>query len=210
MKKYLAEGFGTFILVFCGTCTIVLNKESEGMVTKMDIALAFGLSVMAMVFFFRRISGAYINPALTLAAAYDKRLSKKYIFPYVIAQITGAILASLLLRCIFPVSSSLAVTLPAGGVMMSLIIEFVFSLALMYTVLNSGGRLTGIVVGVVVAVEAFLGGKISGASMNPARSIGPALVSLNFEYLWIYIAAPIAGAFAAVLLNRMYSLKNDK
>lgn len=203
MKKYYAEAVGTFALVFFGTLAITLHVESNGIVTYLDIALTFGLTVAVMIYFFRRISGAHINPAVTIGAVLAKRLSKKNLLPYIIAQISGALLASLALRFIFPGSLYLGATMPSGPESTSFIFEFIMTFALMFTVLNTDSRWTGLIVGTLIAVEAYIAGNISGASMNPARSIGPAVISGHYEHLWLYIVAPVGGAILAVAVHKL-------
>lgn len=203
MKKYFAEAVGTFALVFFGTLAITLNLESGGIVTYLDIALTFGLTVAVMIYFFRRISGAHINPAVTVGAVLARRLSKKNLLPYIIAQISGAILASIALHFIFPGSVYLGATMPAGPESTSFIFEFVMTFILMIAILNTDSRWTGLIVGTVIAVEAYVAGNVSGASMNPARSIGPAVISGHYEHLWLYIVAPVAGAILAVGIHKL-------
>jgi aquaporin NIP len=203
MKKYLAEAVGTFALVFFGTLAITLHMESGGIVSYFDVALTFGLSVALMIYFFRRVSGAHINPAVTIGAALAKKISKKHVLPYIVAQLCGALLASLVLRMIFPNSIYLGATMPAGPEETSFIYEFVMTFALMITVLNTDSRWTGIIVGILITLEAYVAGDISGASMNPARSIGPAVISGHYEHLWIYIAAPVSGSVLAVGIHKI-------
>jgi aquaporin Z len=210
MKKFLAEAAGTFALVFLGTLAITLHQESGGIVTHLDVALTFGLTVALMIYFFRRISGAHINPAVTIAAVVAKKLSKKYLLLYISAQLSGALLGSLALKMLFANSTLLGATMPASSEEVSFIFEFIMSLVLMFTILNIEGRWTGLVVGGLVALEAFVGGKESGASMNPARSIGPAVISGHYEHLWLYIVAPVTGALFAVVIHKLLQKTNGK
>jgi aquaporin NIP len=203
MKKYLAEAVGTFALVFFGTLAITLHMESGGIVSYFDVALTFGLSVALMIYFFRRVSGAHINPAVTIGAVLAKKISKKHVLPYIIAQLCGALLGSLVLRMIFPNSTYLGATMPAGPEGTSFIFEFVMTFVLMITALNTDSRWTGIIIGVLITLEAYVAGDISGASMNPARSIGPAVISGHYEHLWIYIVAPISGSVLAVGIHKI-------
>lgn len=203
MKKFLAEASGTFALVFLGTLAITLNKESGGAVSHLDVSLTFGLTVAVMIYFFRRVSGAHINPAVTIGAVLAKRLSKKHLLPYLSAQLFGAVLGSFVLKLIFPNSTYLGATMPVGPENISFIFEFIMTFILMFTILNTDSRWTGLIVGAVVGLEAYVGGPVSGASMNPARSIGPAVVSGHYEHLWIYIVAPVAGAILAVGAHKL-------
>lgn len=205
MKKYFAEIIGTFALVFCGTGAIVINEVSHGSVTNTGIALTFGLIVLSMIYAFGDVSGAHFNPAVTLAFSAAKRFSPKEILPYVIAQLSGALLASIVLKILFPENRSFGSTHPAGAELQSFVLEIILTFLLMFVILSVSreakekGITAGIAISSVVGLEAMFAGPISGASMNPARSIAPALVSGNLQSLWIYICAPVAGALFAVI-----------
>jgi aquaporin Z len=207
-KKLVAECFGTFCLVFAGTGAIVANDFSGGAVTHAGVALTFGLVVLAMIYSVGDISGAHLNPAVTLGFFAAGRFPGREVAPYVGSQLAGALAASFLLKALFPASPTLGATLPAGPVWQSFVLEAVLTAILMFVILcvSTGARergiTAGIVVGSVVALEAMFGGPVSGASMNPARSIAPAAAMGNFTHLWIYIAAPVLGALAAVPLCR--------
>ncbi|WP_298866078.1 MIP family channel protein [uncultured Gimesia sp.] len=204
MQKYYAEIFGTFILLFSGAGAIVTNQASQGTVTHVGIALVFGLVVTSVIYAIGEISGAHINPAVTIAFWVSRRFPGKEVVPYIICQCIGALAACLLLRLLFPGLSNYGMTLPLGSDMQSLILEGVLTWMLMFVVLcvSTGAKETGILAGVaigsVIALEAMFAGPISGASMNPARSLAPALVSGNLQSLWLYIVGPIAGAILAV------------
>jgi aquaporin NIP len=208
MKKWCAEMIGTFALVFAGTGAIVINEASGGAVTHVGIALTFGLIVLAMIYTVGDISGAHLNPAVTIGFWAARRLPSKEVLPYIVSQLTGALLASGLLRILFPQNHLLGATLPAGSDLQSFILEIVLTFFLMLTILNVStganekGITAGIAVGAVIALEAMFAGPICGASMNPARSLAPALVSGHFEHLWIYLTAPPIGACAAMLACR--------
>src|SRR5436190_5961643 len=208
MKKYVAEGIGTFALVFAGTGAIVINEASNGVITHAGIALTFGLVVLAMIYTVGDISGAHLNPAVTVGFYAARRMAGREVGPYVISQIIGAVAASGLLRFLFPQSRLLGTTLPAGPESQSLVLEFVLTFLLMLTILNvsTGARekgiTAGIAVGAVIGLEAMFAGPICGASMNPARSFGPAVVSGHLEHLWLYLVAPPLGAMAAMLACR--------
>ena len=207
IKKYLAESLGTFILVFCGTGAIIINEVSGGAVTHIGIAITFGLVVLALIYSIGDISGAHINPAVTIAFAVAKRFKWQHVIPYIVAQVIGAFVASLVLKFLFPANELLGTTLPSGSSMQSFILEVILTFILMYVILNvtSGSKEKGITAGIaiasVIALDAMFGGPISGASMNPARSLAPALLSGHLECLWIYLCAPIAGAIVAVVAN---------
>jgi aquaporin NIP len=208
MKKFCAEILGTFALVFAGTGAIVINEVSGGAITHVGIALTFGLIVLAMIYTVGDISGAHLNPAVTVGFWAARRMSGREVLPYIASQITGAILASALLRLLFPENKLLGATLPAGSEMQSFVLETILTFFLMLTILNVStgakekGITAGIAVGAVIALEAMFAGPICGASMNPARSLAPALVSGHFEHLWIYLIAPPLGACAAMLACR--------
>ncbi len=208
MRPYIAETFGTFALVFAGTGAIVINDVSGGTVTHGGIAFTFGLVVLAMIYAVGEVSGAHLNPAVTIGFFLARRFPGRRVLPYIVSQCTGAFLASGLLHLLFPSSATLGTTLPAGSAVQSLILEFVLTLLLMFVILSVStgakekGITAGIAVGAVIAFEAMFAGPISGASMNPARSLAPAVVSGHLAGLWVYLAAPVLGAATAVLACR--------
>jgi len=208
MRPLISEMFGTFALVFFGTGAIVVNDLSDGIVSHAGIALTFGLIVLAMIYALGDISGAHLNPAVTMGFWAARRLPSRLVLPYITSQLLGAIAASLLLRRLFLNHSTLGATHPAGTSMQSFVLEIVLTLVLMFVILavstgaKEKGITAGIAVGAVIALEALFAGPISGASMNPARSIAPALVTLDMTHLWVYIAAPLVGSFLAVPLCR--------
>lgn len=205
MKRYIAELIGTFTLVFCGCGAIVTNEFSEGTVTHSGIALTFGLVVMSLIYAFGETSGAHFNPAVTIAFSYAKKFPFKEVPKYIIAQCIGAILAAILLLVLFPENDLLGTTLPKIDIWRVFLFETILTFFLMLVIINvsTGSKETGIMAGIaiggVVWFEAQFAGPITGASMNPARSIGPALISGHLEYLWLYIFAPIIGAILAVI-----------
>jgi len=203
-KKYAAEFIGTFGLVFAGTGAIIINDVSGGAVTNVGIGLTFGMIVLAMIYAVGDVSGAHLNPAVTLGFFAARRLEAKLVLPYVLSQLLGALAASLLLRGLFPQHSTLGATAPAGSALQSLILEIILTALLMFVILSVSvgakerGINAGIAVGSVIALEALFAGPICGASMNPARSFAPALVSQHLTNLWIYLVAPVTGALIAV------------
>lgn len=203
-QKLWSEFFGTFALVFCGTGAIVINDATGSTVTHPGIALTFGLVVMALIYTFGDISGAHFNPAVTLAFTAARRFEPRCVAPFIGAQLMGAIAASLLLRVLFPDDATLGATVPRGAIGQSLILEIVLTWLLMLVILNVStgakekGITAGLVIGAVIGLEAMFAGPICGASMNPARSIAPALVSGQLGALWLYIFGPLAGALLAV------------
>jgi len=208
MNLYLAELLGTFALVFAGTGAIVINDISGGTIGHMGIAATFGLVVMAMIQTFGDVSGAQFNPAVSLAFAVSGKLTWARLPGYVAAQCVGALLASGLLRFLFPTHELLGSTLPSGTASQSFVLEVVLTAMLMLTILSVStgakekGITAGIAIGAVVGLEAMFAGPICGASMNPVRSLAPALVSGHLEHLWLYLLAPVVGALMAVPLCR--------
>ncbi len=194
VKKYLAELIGTFALV--------INDVSVGAVSHLGIAITFGLIVTVMIYSFGPISGAHINPAVSIAFAFTDRYERKELIPYMIAQVVGAILASTFLIFLFWEHETLGLTAPSGSWQQSFLLEILLTYFLMLVILfvsqnKETSQYTAIAVGATVLLEALFAGPISGASMNPARSVGPALLSGNLSALWIYILAPVVGAILA-------------
>jgi aquaporin Z len=211
-NKYAAEVLGTFCLVFSGTGAIVVNDVSGGTVTHVGVALTFGLVVMAMIYTLGDVSGAHLNPAVTVGFWFSKRFPGRGVIPYVLSQALGAFLASGLLRALFLTHAGLGATRPAGPVWQSFVLETVLTAMLMFVILavSSGakekGLMAGITVGGVIGLEALFAGPICGASMNPARSLAPAVVSGNLSGLWIYLAAPFLGSAIGVACCRTVHL----
>jgi aquaporin Z len=204
LRKCLAEYIGTFALIFAGTTAIVVNETTGGTITHAGIALTFGLTVMAGIFAVGDVSGAHFNPAVSLAFWLSRRIPTKETLCYIATQCTAAISASLTVRLLFPYNTGLGATQPSGTITQSFILEVLMTFFLVFVIfsVSTGAKEKGITaaiaIGGVVALEALFGGPISGASMNPARSLGPAFISGNPTHLWIYIAAPIIGAAIAV------------
>ncbi len=208
MKRFGAEFIGTFALVFAGTGAIVINDVSGGAVTHVGIALTFGLIVLAMIYAVGDVSGAHLNPAVTLGFFAARRLSGRIVAPYIISQVLGALAGSALLRGLFLQHPTLGTTTPSGPQFQSLILETVLTALLMFVILTVStgakerGITAGIAIGAVIGLEALFAGPISGASMNPARSLAPAIISQNLSSLWIYLVGPSVGALAAVVACR--------
>jgi len=204
-KRFISEIIGTFALVFCGTGAMVINDFTGGTVTHVGVAITFGLIVMGMIYAFGDISGAHMNPAVTIGFAYAKKFPWKEVPAYVLAQLIGAFLASGILLYLFPESQTLGATVPGLSALKVFIFEIILSFFLMVVIINVStgskeiGVVAGIAIGSVVLLEAMFAGPITGASMNPARSIAPAVVSGNIAGLWIYILAPIIGCVLAVV-----------
>ncbi len=213
MKKYISEFIGTFAMVFCGTGAMTINEVTGGDVTHVGIAITWGLIVMAMIYSFAEISGAHFNPAVSIAFAFAKKFSWKEVPKYIIAQVLGALLASSILWMLFPTSEFYGATLPSIDVWRAFILELLLTYFLMLVIINVStgskeiGTMAGIAIGGVVLLEAMFAGPVTKASMNPARSIAPALISGHIEHLWMYILAPIIGAILAVLTCRIVKNK---
>lgn len=206
MKKYAAELIGTFALVFCGTGAIIINHETAGVITHPGIALTFGMIVMVMIYALGPVSGAHLNPAVTIAFTLAKRFPLNQILPYFLSQAAGALLASLTLRVMFPDNELLGATLPGGSALQSFVLEFILTFFLMLVIIQVAtgskeqGMFAGLAIGSTVLLEAMFAGPISGASMNPVRSMAPAIISGHNEHLWIYFLAPVMGATFAIMV----------
>lgn len=209
MKKYSAEFIGTYGLVFCGTGAVTINEVMNGAVTHIGIAITFGLIVMTMIYAVGEISGAHLNPAVSIAFAVNGNFPWREVPGYLLSQCTGAIAASITLNFLFPSSVLLGATLPAGSDMQSFVLEIILSFFLMLVILEVAtgskeyGMFAGLAIGSVVLLEAMFAGPVSGASMNPARSLAPALISKHTQHLGIYLLAPVAGAIMAVFIYRI-------
>src|SRR6476659_10355070 len=161
-----------------------------------------------MIYTLGDISGAHINPAVTIGFWAARRFESREVLPYVVSQCACAFLASSVLRLLFPANGTLVSTIPTGPFLQSFVLELILTALLMFVILgvSTGARekgiTAGIVVGSVIGLEAMFAGPICGASMNPARSLGPGVVSLHLQSLWIYLLAPTIGALAGVLACR--------
>jgi MIP family channel proteins len=208
-RALVAEGIGTFALVFAGTGAVVIDARTSGGVTHVGVGLAFGLIIMVMIYAVGHISGAHFNPAVTLAFAVGRHFPARMVVRYWLAQLGGAVLASLLLRGMFGDTAHLGATLPAGSAGQSLVLETVLTGMLMFVItsvatdVRAVGQAAAIAIGGTVGLEALFAGPISGASMNPARSLAPALVSWTWSDQWLYVAGPLIGAVVGVVLYEL-------
>ncbi len=215
VQRSVAEIIGTFALVFCGTGAIVIDKETGGAVSHAGVAVTFGLIVMAMIYGLGEISGAHLNPAVSIAFTLAGRLPFRTLCFYVPGQMAGALLASCLLRVLFPANRLLGATVPAGSAWQSFVLELILTFILMLVIMGVStgskeqGLFAGIAVGGVILLEAMFAGPICGASMNPARSLAPALVSGETQNLWVYLTAPVAGAALAIPTSNYLNTKNE-
>ena len=201
-------------MIFCGTGAMTVNEVTGGDVTHVGIAITWGLIVMAMIYAFGETSGAHFNPAVTIAFAYAKKFAWKEVPKYIIVQVLGALTASLILWYLFPSSEYLGATIPTVDVGRAFVMELLLTFFLMVVIINVStgskeiGIIAGIAVGAVVLLEAMFAGPITNASMNPARSIAPAVVAGKMQHLWMYILAPILGAILAVISCKMVKEDN--
>ena len=207
-KNYIAEILGTFTLVFCGTASMAVNEVTQGAVTHVGIGITWGFVVIAMIYAFGEISGAHFNPAVTIAFAFAKKFPWKEVPKYITAQFIGAIGASLMVWYLFPESETLGGTHTILPPIKAFILEYLLTFFLMLVIINVStgsketGMMAGIAIGGVVMLEALFAGPMTNASMNPIRSLAPAIVSMQFDNLWLYLTAPIFGAITAVISCR--------
>jgi MIP family channel proteins len=209
-RRAAAEGIGAFALVFAGCGAIVTDSVHAGVLGAVGVSLVFGLVIMAMVYATGHLSGAHLNPAVTLAFALTRHFPRRETAAYLSAQLLGAIAAAAVLLAVWPSQpASLGTTLPSVGAGSALVYEAVLTAFLMFVIMavatdtRAVGAGAAIAIGGTVGLDALFGGPITGASMNPARSIGPALVSGELHDLWIYVVAPIAGAALGALAYQL-------
>jgi MIP family channel proteins len=200
-RRALAEGFAAFALVFAGCGAIIADAEYGGALGAVGVSLVFGLIIMAMVYATGHLSGAHINPAVTIAFALTRHFPAREVVAYVVAQVVGAILGALCLLAVWPGQpADLGATLPTVGDGSALVYEVLMTAFLMFVIMavatdtRAVGAGAAIAIGGTVGLDALFGGPVTGASMNPARSLGPALASGHWSSLWIYFVGPIVGA----------------
>jgi len=213
LRKLTAEFIATYALVFFGTGAIVVNTVSGGAIGHLGICLIFGAIVTVLIYAFGELSGTHINPAVSFAFWLSGRMLAKEMVLYWIAQVLGAIAASYTLLYMFPGLVDYGSTVPMGSPIQTLVLEIIISFLLMLIILHLAtgskeqGLMAGLAIGIMVGLEALVAGPISGASMNPARSIGPALVSGQLAVMWIYVAGPMGGMALAVAVWKFLTAK---
>lgn len=205
MKKLIAEFTGTFLLVLIGTGSVVFHDQVME-IGVLGIAIAFFAVVWLSSALFGNISGSHINPAVSLMAYTKKELTDRELFLYIVFQLLGGLVASLLLYYLSPSHPNLGTTFAKIGTWNTFVLEtfltFVLVFGILITSSSKYSSYTGFVAALIVGVEAYLAGPLTGASMNPARSIAPALVSGNLMDLWVYIAAPLLGSVLSLVVCR--------
>ena len=216
MKNFFAELVGTSALVFAGCGAIVSNNLYGGTLGHVGISITFGLVIMVMIYAFGNISGAHYNPAVTIAFFAAGRIKIKEVLYYIPAQIIGSVLGALALFLIFPQAESLGITMPSGSIWQAFGLEVLLTFILMTVILNVStghmekGIMAGAAIGATVVLCALFGGPVSGASMNPARSLAPAIMSGEISHIWIYLTAPIVGALCAIPTCKLIQGKECK
>ncbi|KAK1410371.1 hypothetical protein QVD17_36907 [Tagetes erecta] len=209
-QKMLAEFIGTFCIIFIGCGSVVVNKLYGGIVTFPGICVTWGLIVMTMIYTVGHVSGAHFNPAVTISLYLLGLCPSEEVAFYILSQVLGSLFGSGTLTMIFSVTPEAYFgTMPSGSAIQSFVVEIIITFILMFIV--SGATIDhraikkqgGIVVGMTIIMNVFVAGPISGASMNPARSLGPAIVKLKFKAIWVYICGPIIGAAMGGLVYKL-------
>lgn len=214
-KKVVAEFIGTFILIFAGTATAIVNQKTNGSVTLLGLAASGGLAIMIVILSTGHISGAHVNPSLTIAFAALRQFPWIQVPAYMGAQVLGSICAAFALKLIFHPFGSGGVTIPSGSYGQAFALEFIITFNLMFVVTavatdtRAVGELAGIAVGATVMLNILIAGSNSGASMNPVRTLGPAIAAVNYKGIWIYLLAPIIGALCGAAAYTVVRLKGE-
>lgn len=214
MRKYLAEAIGTFVLLFAGCGSIIISDLYPNTITHGGISMAFGTAVLVMIYAVGNVSGAHFNPAVTIGFCFAKKMDKKEALMYILFQLIGAILSMILINYLFEPVSVFGVTVPSVSVFKAFLIEILLTFILMTVILNVStgykekGIMAGVAVGTTVFILALIGGPLTGASMNPARTIAPALIAFDFSHIWLYIVGPIIGAILASPMCKLVQGEN--
>ena len=204
-RSLVAEAIGTLALVFAGCGAIMVNAQTGGALGQVGIAITFGLVIMAMIYAVGHISGAHFNPAVTFAFALCRHFPWPRVFAYWAAQLAGAVAAAAILRASLGDIANVGATLPSGSDRQAFLWELILTFFLMFVIMavatdtRAVGEAAAIAIGGTVGLDSMFGGPITGASMNPARSLGPALVSGETSSIWVYLLAPLIGASVAAL-----------
>jgi MIP family channel proteins len=215
LHRAAAEFVGTFGLVFAGCGAIMIDGIANGSITHVGVALTFGLSIMTMIYATGHISGAHFNPAVTLAFAATRHFPLALVPAYLLAQFAAGVAASAVLRLLFGDVARLGSTLPSGSAGQSLALEALLTFFLMFVIIavatdtRAVGQAAAIASGGTVGLEALFAGPISGASMNPARSLGPAVVSGTWAAQWLYVVGPLVGALAGAFAYQFVRGERD-
>ncbi|KAL1328796.1 hypothetical protein HN51_038578 [Arachis hypogaea] len=218
-QKMVAELVGTYFLIFTGCAAIAVNNDYGKQITLLGIATVWGLVVMVIVYSVGHVSGAHLNPAVTIAFASITKFPLTQVPAYIAAELLGAILASGTVRLVFSgnhVEVQFTGTLPSGSNIQSFVIEFIITFFLMFVICavatdsRAVGTLAGVAIGSTILINVLIAAQVSGASMNPARSLGPAFVHHEYRGIWIYLLSPTIGAVAAAWVYNILREKKDK
>jgi aquaporin Z len=211
MKRFFAEALGAFAVVFFGTGAVVVDQQTQGLLGNLGISMVFGLIVMIMIYCLGRVSGAHMNPAVSIVMVMVKKLPAIDLIPYILSQTIGALFASLALHFLFPDNTLLGATLPSGSPAQSFILEIILTFFLVLVIFQTStdnqptAIFAGLLIGFTVLIEALFAGPICGASMNPVRSLAPAIISGHLEHLWIYLLGPSLGALLAIPVHKLFT-----
>ncbi|XVF40263.1 hypothetical protein PTKIN_Ptkin01aG0098200 [Pterospermum kingtungense] len=210
MQKLMAEVLGTYFLIFAGCASVVVNDNNDKVVSQAGISIVWGLAVMVLFYSVGHISGAHFNPAVTIAFATCKRFPLRLVPAYVSAQVVGSTLAAGTLRLLFSGPHDVFTgTSPQGSDLQAFVVEFIITFYLMFVISGAAtdnraiGELAGLAIGATVLLNVMFAGPITGASMNPARSLGPAIVSNHYKGIWIYLTSPTLGAVSGAWVYNM-------
>jgi MIP family channel proteins len=209
LRPCLAELAGTFFLVFAGCGSIIIDQIAPGKITHIGVSVSFGLAVMTMIYATGHLSGAHLNPAVTLGFALCRHFPWRKLPSYWLSQLLGAVSAAAVLKLLFGNIGDLGSTSPLHGPWQAFVLELLLTLFLMFVIMavatcsRAVGKDAAVAIGGTVGLEALFAGPVSGASMNPARSLGPALLSGKYAHLWIYLLSPLLGAAVGGIIYQL-------